>query len=381
MTVTYTDEFKFPITSAPIPIPDPELYQEKTLADGRQVWISAPLPDRLRIVIPISKWVYSKHISPEVSVAAFFEKFVEHVTSPPLMVAEVFGESKYSFQAKEWRSTTLVFGKRDSRVYFSRVKEKGLGLSIRLDMNPRKLGLLGCKHLRQFLETLFDLPGLLLSARVRRLDVAVDVVGLSVVETVAHHKQQAKRSLYVGADGQVETVYIHKKASPTKMPKDPDSPEKPTLPNKPAGEVLARIYDRVKFSAVLGKDAPFCNAPVTRIELVKSRFYDKNENARLGKLPTMTNPLVELRAGYVGSQVKSMQAKWWAYVAACKACAPEQAAAILHLSPEVAAQFEQALAVPNPDLLEPVSTWKRWEVGLVQTGLMQLLLWELPDAA
>lgn len=372
MSVKIDLGFKFPITSAPTPIPDAELYEDKTLPDGRKVWISAPQPDKLTFVIPISKWVYAKHISPTVSVSDFMAKFVEHVTNPP-SCAEVLGSSGYAYNSgkvEDWRNTTHVYGKRDARVFISRVKEKQLGLCIRLDLNPRKLGPSGCKHLRQFLEGLFDLPELLQAARVRRLDVAVDVVGLSVAETVAFHKLGVKRSIYIGGDGQIETIYIHKKASPTKLPKDPDSPEKPKLPEKTAGDGIARIYDRVKFAEVLHKSAPFQDAPVTRVEVMKPRFKD----FKLGELSTMKDPLKKLRVGYIGSQVSlGALRQWWMYQAACRTISPDSVANLLQLSSENASLFKSALLVPVPDLVGPKTTWNRWADGLTQTGLAHLL--------
>ena len=372
MSVKFADEFKFPITSAPTPMPDPELYEEKTLPDGRKVWISAPLPDKLAMVIPISHWVYAKHLSSTLSVSDFLDKFAEHVTNPPLD-ADLLGTSKYANNTgklSDWRKTTLVFGKRDARVFFSRVKEKQLGLSIRLDMNPRKLGPAGFLGLCKFLAAMFDQPGVLSAARLRRLDVAVDVVGLKVSETVAYHKIQVKRSMYIGGDGLLETVYIHQKQSPTKMPKDPASPEKPKLPNKPAGQSLARIYDRVRFAQALFKPPPFGDAPVTRVEMVKPRFKD----FKLGSLPTMVDPLKKFRVGYAGSQVSQTSMKqWWLYLTACRTNSPDSVADLMGLSPEVTTQFREALMVPIADLVEPKTTWKRWHEGLAQTGLLQLL--------
>lgn len=369
MSVKFLDAFKFPITSAPTPIPDPELYEEKILPDGRKVWISAPLPDKLVIVIPISKWVYAKHIAPTLSVSAFMEMFVEHVTNPPSMT-EVLGPSKYAFNTGQWQTTILVFGKRDARVHVSRASEKNLGTVVRLDLNPRKLGVSGCKQLQKFLCAMFDKAEFLKSARVRRLDIAVDVVGLPVADIVVTHKDQVKRTMYIGGDGQLETVYLHKKPSKTKLPKDPDGPEKPKLPNRPAGDVLVRIYDREKYAQTLSKPAAFGGAPVTRVELTRSRWKD----FRLEKLAGMADPLVKLRVGYVGSQIgQSSMNKWATYLAASRTLPHSAIVNMLALSADEADALEKALAVPNPDLVGSGENWLRWAEGLATTGLANLL--------
>jgi hypothetical protein len=370
MPVNLHLEANLPITSQPTPIPDTKLYQEETLSDGRKVWVSYPQPDKLVFIIPIVKHVYAQDIDPKLSVSAFVAKFVEHLTEPPLVFAEVLGQPHYTYVKGFWKNTTLVFGKRDARVHFSYVKDETLGVSIRVHMNPRKIGHKGFVDLCKFLAGVFDLPELRKWARVKELDVAVDVVGLNVGDIVAHHKRQVMRTYYVGKDGQLETVYIHKKPAPTKFPKDPGGKDKPKLQGKKAGEVLVTIYDRVRNGARLGKLPPYGQAPITRIELTKFPF----KNTQLEQLLGYPDLLSGLKAGYVGSQdVPVLPARWREYHAARRTMTAADATQLLGLPAEAVVPLEKAMKVTTPDLIEPAVTWAGWHKGLVLTGLVQLL--------
>jgi hypothetical protein len=378
MPVNLHLDTNFPITSPPTPIPDTKLYQEKTLSDGRKVWISYPQADKLAFIIPISKYVYAKGVDPKLSVSDFVAKFVAHVIEPPLMLAEVLGQSQFTVEKKLWKSTTLVFGKRDARVHFSYVKDKTLGVSIRVHMNPRKIGLMGFNDLRKFLAEVFDLPALRKFARVKELDVAIDVVGLTVGDIVAHHKKQAMRTYYVGKGGQLETVYMHKKPASTDFPEDPHGIEKPKLPKKRVGLVLVSVYDRVRYGERLGKDPPFGKAPVTRIELTKYPF----KKTQLEDLLGCKDLLSDLRAGYVGSQkVPVSSFTWRRYHVARRTMTSADAAGLLGIPAKAIPKLEKGMKVNMPDLVTPAATWAGWHEGLTQTGLVQLLATEelVPD--
>lgn len=374
MSVTINLTSTLPITSAPTPVPDPQLYEEKTLQGGRKVWVSAPQPDKLVIAIPISPYVYADYISPKVSVAEFRKKFGDALEAMDFMIAEHVSPPVYHKISGDWLKAQLAFGAREARVHFK--YETYYGGSIRVHMNPRKLGKDGFKKLRSFLSQLFNVPNLLKAASIKQLDIAVDCVGLKADEVIVWHKKQCMRTMYIGPGGSLETLNIHRKPRKTKQPKDPHGIEKPKLPKKRAGAVLVSIYDRVRYAERLGKEPPFGPASVTRIELARDYF----KKTRLADLPDLKDLLVELRAGYTGSQVKWEQAKWRSYMAACRSVSQDAGAAMLKLSYGTAAAFKEALLVPNPNLVKPTETWKRWHLGLAETGILQLLANDGPTA-
>jgi hypothetical protein len=342
------------------------------MPDGRQIWISAPLPDRLSIVIPLSPYVYGKEIDPKLSVPDFLSGVVKLLLNPPYPVG-LTGKAKFAFandptKDAEWRSVSLTFGKRDASIHFSRYKHQTLGLSLRLEMNPRKIGPMGFGQLAKLLSCWFDLQSIAEAAAVTRLDVAVDIVGAHVTEIVALQKHQGKRVHYVGNDGMLETVYVNRKLPAFKQKYDDYGPIKPKRRKSPAGKPLLKLYDRVRERASVGVDAPFGDAPVTRVEIVKDRFV----KFKLKNLPALADPFAGTKAGYVASQSNMMPAVWRRYASLSALYGPHIAAAALDVPPKAAKAYLKALRVPQPDFIAPGSNWADWAMGLHQTGLLGL---------
>ena len=356
---------------APIPIPEAPLFTEQTLLDGRQIWVSAPQPDRLTIVIPIYDYVYAKTIAKTVSVPEFLNGFVDHMLNPPWPV-EVVGKSKFAYgttNLDDWRASILSFGKRESVIHFSRLKDPKLGLLLRLQMNPRKLGPDGFKQLVGLLSPWFDTASVVKAARVKSMDIAVDIVGLQVSEVVARHKKQGQRTHYIGNDGLLETVYINRRLPPFKQKYDEWGPVKPKRLKYPAGKPLLKIYDRARERAKYGKLGPYGHAPVTRIELVKDRF----KTTALADLLLISDAFSETWVGFIPSQTDLSPNAWRRYSIIARTELPIFAAGILGLTPALAKAYRKALAVMQPDLVCPQSTWAGWTLGLQCTGLTFLI--------
>lgn len=373
MPVTIHDKAQSLIITplAPTPIPEAPLFAEQKLSDGRQIWVSAPQPDRLTIVIPIYDYVYAKTIAKAVSVPEFLAGFVEHMLNPPYPI-EVLGKSKFAngtTNLEDWRASCLGFGKRESVIYFSRYKHPKLGISLRLQMNPRKLGPEGFKELTILMSPWFDMASVAKAARVTSMDIAVDIVGLQVSEVIARHKKQGQRTHYIGNDGLLETVYVNRKLPPYKLKYDKWGPVKPKRLKYPAGKPLLKIYDRGRERAKYGKLGPNGDAPVTRIELVKDRF----KATVLADLPLIADAFAETWVGYAPSQTELSPSTWRRYSIIARTELPTFAAGILGLTPALAKAYRKALNVMQPDLVGPQSTWAGWALGLQCTGLMQLI--------
>jgi hypothetical protein len=359
---------------APEPIPSKELFPTHVvLEDGREIWVSVPQPDRLSLVIPISKYVYGKKVSPDVPVEAFMEGLWAYLNDPDFP-GEVVGKPSLP-NSGLWK-ITLSFGKRDSSVLFERKNHKKHKKNcLRIEMNPRKLGPNGFADLIKVLSSSgkqFDVGCLMAAAKVTRYDVAVDIVGLHVSEIVAVHKPEGKRSLYIGSDGALETVYIHKKLQPPKAHEYDEEGvllKKPKLPSKPAGAVALKIYDRVKLRQALGWPGPFGDCPVSRVEMARESLKD----TWLANLADLTDPLKTARVGIGVDQTKHSSLSWNRYMTVRRATSATEAASILGLPPETAQSFDHGLAVPVPNLVAPNVNWKWWINGLQLTGVAMLI--------
>lgn len=299
----------------------------------------------------------------------FAQLLWERLINPPWQ-AEVVGTPK------KWHGTwevSLAFGAREARVHFSYSKHKSLGPSLRLELNPRKLGEIGFLHLSAVLgggKSPASLGGLAASARVTRLDVAVDIVGLHVSEVVCHHEKQGIRSHYVGTSGRLETTLVHRQKSPLKIKLDEfGEPLKLMHPSKPAGVVIVSIYDRVAERAALGKPGPFGEAPVTRIELSRRRFKKQT----LKGLLELGDVFHGFRAGYYRSQISGSDSRWRRYLALRLSMPHEDGARELALDPATADKFLNAFNVPQPNLIAPAVNWSQWPIGVHCVGLKSLI--------
>lgn len=357
---------------APQPLPSSSLFPtQKTLSDGRTIWISVPQPDRLTLVIPVSEKIYKKGIPSSVAVPDFLHKFGLYLKEEPFNAHHV---KSYFHPDSGWRFVTLTMGKRGSFVRFDFLNDKKYGRRLRIELNPRKLGPAGFAQLANVLggpNAPLDLPQTIKQARVTRLDIAVDIVGVEVGEVLVRHKDQGKRSHYVGTDGVLETLFVHRKLK-SKQPKVDQYgfPKKLSHGKKPAGKVLLRIYDRVRERVALLRPPPFGPAPVVRVELTLDRFV---KWAPFPKLGAMDDPFQKVRVGFRDTQVKSPSSRWQQYIGLRRTMGLDAASALLDLQSLATIKFELAKQVPEADLVAPETTWEGWAAGLKETGLALLL--------
>jgi hypothetical protein len=373
VTIAPADAISSNKPPAPEPIPSKELFPtHMVLEDGREIWVSVPQPDRLSLVIPISKYVYGKNVSPDLPVSALLDDL------KALIFSEFHGKlvGKPKDPPSSLWSATIELGGRQSRVTIQRHNHKKYGKEcLRLDLNPRKLKPAGFAELRKLLShggQMFNLGKLLKAAKVTRYDVAIDIVGVQVSEIVAIHKPEGKRSYYVGNDGVLETVYIHKKVKPPKAVEYDDegiSLGKPKRPSKPAGAVALAIYDRLRERKALGLPGPFGEAPISRVEIAKTTL----KKTWLSDLADLTDALENVRVGLGISQTDHSSLSWNRFMTVRRVASNDDAASILGLPLKTQKSLEAGLSVPMPNLVAPKLNWSGWIAGLKLTGLASLI--------
>lgn len=353
----------FHFSNKPQPTPDPVPSIEKfptllTLSDGRKVWVSVPVPDMLVIIIDIGPEIFGPKAPSGTSVAEWAYHTGFYLKTQPFNTQHINSHYVPSMGQKGWyKFVTLAMGPRGSKVRFEFLKAtKTLPARLRISFNPRKLRPSGFETLVQIFTDPtgpFSIKPILQTARVTRLDIAVDLVGLQTSEVVVFHPNQGKRSMYVGKDGVLETINIHRKV----------------LPSKPSGNAFIRIYDRVRERRDHGKPPPFGPAPVTRVELNKRVNFSKNLLADILKFD---DPFKELRVGYVADQMAS-SASWAIYHALLRTVPREIAEYFLWIKEDASSGFEKATKVPIAPLIAKGVNWSGWEQGIHVTGLNLLL--------
>jgi hypothetical protein len=340
--------------TVPKPKPPYEWYPTSiTLCDGKLLRISIPMPDRIAMVIDITNAIFGKNAPLNLSVPDWVQHTGKYLTSGQYE-AEVAEQKLYG----TWYSVvSLRMGQRDSYVRFQFTKAKAKSpAKLRIEMNPRKLGPEGVDTFLTILKDPngpFNAKTLLQWAHVTRLDIAVDIVGLRPDELVIHHPQERQRQLYVGTNGDLETLYLHKKGK-----------------KAGPGRAVVTVYDRVRERVAKGKLPPFGPAPVTRIEITKRLNAPKNSLAHVASMP---DPYGPMRVGYFASQFAGSLAWWKQYIEVRRACSHLDAAALLGLSPSTAKAFASAYQVPHPELIAQGLNWHGWKHGLKLTGLQLLI--------
>jgi hypothetical protein len=206
----------------------------------------------------------------------------------------------------------------------------------------------------------------LAGAKISRVDVAVDGVGVFVPDLLATVPQPGKQALYKANDGTLETYAIH-----CKHKAESSGKLSQTAQLKPLGALLLKIYDKRSEQLAKGVKPPFGDAPVTRIEVSKRRFG--NKPCSIKNLANLKNPLTGAKVGLVTSAHPSGGWQWLTYVEAVRACGPDRAAFVCGLSGLTRKHFEERFAKHPSDVLNPKEVWSHWNAALAATGLNYMI--------
>lgn len=341
----------------PKPKPSYELFTTvMELSNGWTARVSIPQPDKLKLIINISEEIYGANATLGLSVAKWVEHTGHYLKAEPCN-SQHLGNRYFHIPEPWYNYVELGMGKREAKVRFDFKREnKNTPPQMWLTMNPRKLGPAGFKTLVAILSDLkgpFSIKPILQLARVTLLDVAVDIVGLQTSDLVIHHPTIGKRQHFIGSDYVLETVYLHRKA----------------YKSKPAGNVFVKVYDRRRERIAAGKNPPFGNADVTRVEVTKQ---PKKPHNSLADIHAFSDPFKGLRVGFVGDQCQ-LSRDWVKYHTLTRTIKPLKAAQILGLSVAQEAALNDALKVTEKPILAGGLNWVGWGEGLKRTGLQLLL--------
>ena len=159
----------------------------------------------------------------------------------------------------------------------------GVPPRLRLELNPRKLGPAGFSELDSLLDVAlgegFHLPKMLSTARVTRVDVAVDVIGAAPADLFARpSKPFQKVQAYFGADHELQTMIYSR--------------------GKNTSHAKVMVYDRRAHKKEANKPPIYGELAHSRVEVVR-RFQGSAKVQPLSTLTLMSNPLSEVAFGWV----------------------------------------------------------------------------------
>jgi hypothetical protein len=344
----------------PAASPDEKLFATHLdFPNGKRVWMSYPLPDR----VTINGYLLAEHFQETFKndKTPLHEKVEEFAKGLMAAYAYLIDKAPFLGKGNLLARAQLPFGPRGSKVFIDvrRVSEEGgVAFKMRMEFNPRKVGLAGCKQLQNELEQAatgaFHFGLFLADARLSRLDVAVDYADLRPVDLiVTTKKKEGQRVHYLGTDGSLETIQVHR---PTKK--------------AGVGSLAAKMYDRNRERKAHGKPPPYAGRHVTRLEIVKTRFP---KGFGLADLPKMANPLADVRLSYAATLATPHDRKTWPkYLAARRGEGHDAAVRSLSLQP-IIGKILRDRYLHHPSNLLGQDAWQDWAKGLHATGFGYLV--------
>lgn len=358
-----------PSNKAPAPVPPPHKSRYPIQGcdiDQNPFWVSVPQPDMLSLVGLVRPDCFIGGLSDH-SISGLAPSVMKALSaagaSHPSLVQ--IGPTKFYVSSGTYTSVTWRFGQDQCAINFTTGKQETPDAShwLRIELNPRKLGPAGICDLLDTIHAAtgkrFRVGTFLNGCHVTRVDVAVDVVGLSVREMIVTGKNTGKRVHYHGVDGGLESLYLHRKVQT-----NTSNEVKPS--SRKLGVLIARVYDRRREMIASGLEPDFGQSDVTRVEIVKTKFGNKKRP--LTDLAGLKNPFADLFVGQATTASPGNLWSWLEYVELRRSVPHLQAAEMLGLSANEAKVWELAHLNHPRDVLESAEIWSHWNDGLSFTG-------------
>ncbi|MDB5700692.1 MAG: hypothetical protein JWL66_891 [Sphingomonadales bacterium] len=354
----------------PDPEPPKELIAKVMEYDDRKILVTVPFPDSIELITDVfndllmtpyatggsAKSVYNE-IDADLTGWVAGYKTGETVFTPSPTVNNTSTKARYflAYDAiQPLNRATLTLLRRlgpDYPIW-----------SVRLEFSASKAGPEGLMKLLAGLEEALPLnvPALLGSFLVSRVDPAIDLIGANPLDLIGHVPKPGKRLVYVGSHGRPETIYLYDAKKPLKSP--PKSVTYNTL-----GTLRLKLYERRDYFRQLMLPPPYGNSPVTRAE-IEMRW--KKGRPYLRDLAEIKNLLKDRRVSYAPAVLKTANAStkknWILYCLATFGGGAAKAQAKWPLS--LGLKFRALYRGSDGDLLNE-TMWSRWENGISITGL------------
>ena len=327
----------------------------QTYQNGKTIYQSNPKPDYLTLMIPLRNEVLSAEVAKSVPMEERCKAVSQFLTSGAANTCQMpnFKEKWHplKYYAREFQ---LAIGQDNQPLHCTLFDGKKLGPRLRLSFNPSKIGKEGNNQIACLLlnspflgaKSLFQKSRFAKEAKLTRLDVAIDCLGITVAEVVARHSLATKRVVWAEGQG-AETIYL-------KSPR--------------GGATHVAIYDK-------GLEGDFPNAksefggPLTRIEVKKRRFHEKY----LSDFNSLADPFKKLWCGDAVLQCSEDQNRFASFRAIRQSYNLEDTLMIMGLTAKQADALEVLTTVLEPNLIRPKKTWEAWADGCARCGISALI--------
>lgn len=358
-------------SNKPPAAPDPAIYVDQLhLKDGRLVWVSFPQPDRLSLNGYLSEEFFAANKSGGgADLAPKVMAFAKMLQAAQVIYGPKPSPGFHSETGATVLKASYQLGPSASAVQLGITKKMVSGqpptFSYRLDCNPRKLMPDGFKTLIEILHqaspSSFNSAKFFAAARLSRLDVAIDVVGVTPSDVMVRSKTPFKTVSYRAADRHLETVQFHREKKPAKVG---------SKPRQALGKLELKVYDRNRQHAAMSLPPPVPGHVTTRLEVVRRHFP---KAFGLSDLVTLDDQFKHLTVRDRRTANPLASAELWAAYVACRLERSEEgAASALSLDHWDRKQARHAF-LHKGDFLLPKGCWAGWQQGLDHSGLGGLI--------
>jgi hypothetical protein len=359
----------FPLTSPPSkpkPAPENKLVAKVLDYEDRKIVVTIPFPDTVELVAQILNETQLQPDHSQKSQKLKYQQLDEDIIaslseapmggtpfvtggSNPAKTKAAFRIGYDEGQPLNWAQLTLWRTQGDDFGYWQ----------VRLQFSASKAGPAGLVKLIAGLEAalpFLDVSKLIAAFKVSRVDAAIDCIGASPLDLIAHVTKPGKRMVFVGSKGRPESVYFYERKKPLSSP--PQS-----LSVWTRGPHRLTLYERRDYHRQLMLDPPYGDCPVTRVE-VPMRWT--NARPSLSKLPHLKNLLKGKRVAYAPAAPGGGGRTWRQFCMAAFGAGVDQA--LFGWVPGPGAKFATAYEGCPGDLVSEVN-WPAWVAGLEHTGL------------
>lgn len=352
----------------PEPSPPADLIAKVIQFPDRELMITIPFPDTVELVTD----VLNEHLDSPYEAGSVKSIYVE-IDKDVTEFVKGFkgGESHFSpspyVQGGPKAGAIFKLGyDSDQPLNFARLELRrrigpDFGIwSVRLEFSASKAGPAGLVQLIAQIENavgFLRVDRLLETFKLSRVDAAVDCIGATPLDLIAHVPKPGKRVAYVGDNGVPETVYLYGRKKPLDAP-----PSK--LSVKTRGPLRLTLYERRDHARQLCLPSPYGDCPVTRAEV--SRRWTKHRPL-LSEIAEIPNLFSDRRVAYA-PPIGGGTSAWQKFCMAAFGAGVD--AASFSWLPGRGGKFRKLYLGCVGDLVDQ-DCWGRWNDGLVATGLTQ----------
>lgn len=331
-------------------------YRPFKVSETDTVYEGPPFIDKLSLVGDLTVSMVTKAAkAAQQDPATTLKKLVHHAhKNLKGDVIETFKSAKLD----KMQGAKVRLGERDATTVFGishMPKTKGsTTYQLKIEMNPRRLEASGLGDVEAIFEHLFDdeieFDRWLAGAKASRVDIAVDLINVRVVDLIFRSTEGHKWSAFFSPTSTLETW--------SRLSK----PNYQSAKSGKSGPPFIVVYDKRQQRVDVGKPTYFAHVPHTRVE-----YRKRSGNQHFCNLPGLGNHLNAISFGYVPDVASVLGKHGRAYVDAVFRRGVDEA-----LSPLPVTKMKllrEAIEKSEVGFWNPASNWERWSKSLDEVGL------------